>query len=88
MKFYSETLNKVFNSVEELEIAEKNMAEKEAHSIAAKEKYKKHVDNIVKNFNAIMDIDKNTEMRDEDCEEIVAYLMEKMIPLIGKIRFW
>lgn len=88
MKFYSEALNKVFNSIEELEAAEKKMAEKEAHSTAMKEKYKHHVDNIVKNFNAIMDIDKNTEMRDEDCEEIVAYLMEKMIPLLGKIRLW
>ena len=88
MKFYSETLHKVFNSVEDLEAAEKKVAEKEAQSIAIKEKYKKYVDNIVKNFNAIMDIDKNTEIRDEDCEEMISYLMEKIIPLIGKIRLW
>ncbi len=78
MKFYSEKIGKIFNTVEELEAAEAKVADKEAKSKATKEKYFKCIDNIAKNLNTIIDIDKTTELSEEDTKEVIDYLFSKI----------
>lgn len=88
MKFYSDKLHKIFDTVEELEKAEIQLEEQAAKSASIKDKYKKSIDSIVKHMRIITELDKEDNLSDSDIDEIVSYLFDKVVPLFAKIRLW
>ena len=88
MKFYSEKLNRVFNTVEELNEAEIKKDQKDAEKTAAKNKIKKSINTICKEFNSLIDFLEKDEHNwtDAEEEEILSEFFTKFFPLISKIR--
>ena len=88
MKFYSEKVHKMFDTVEELERAEVQFEEQAAKNASTKDKYKKSIDSIVKNMRVITELDKEDSLSESDINELVSYFLKKVVPLFAKIGLW
>ena len=82
MKYYSEELKKVFDSVEDLENAEKEQEEKKAHELALREEKKERAHEVEDAYK------KYLELRSKFINDYGSYhmsLTEKDLPKVNSI---
>ena len=88
MKYYSEKLNKIFNTEKELVEAEAKKNQEQAAKDIAKNKIKKSVNTIVKEFNNLITMMENEsyDWSDEEQDEIISEVFSQFLSLMNKIR--
>ena len=88
MKYYSEKLNKIFNTEKELVEAEAKKNQEQAAKDIAKQKIKKSFATITKEFNNLINIMENEhyDWSDAEQDELISEVFAQLIPLMTKIR--